>query len=409
MSDGGTNGMIEGTETDRPQDSNEDGSEERTVNAGTGGLEARPGQVTARDRELLALLSMARYLTTAQANALVRPGRDESVGRRRLFTLAGLAPRARGRARRAPPVLFAPPYVRRLVFRRTTGERVDLWALTRRGEALAAEVLGREFRVERRDVSEPFREHWAVLTDLLVGLAAPLLARGVRARALPFQWDPSEATDLPWREYDAEAGKVRERLMVPDAVLALPGARRRYLVECEMGTHSIVAASDEKAGATLHKVERYDEFFAGFEDSASRVTFYEKAFPDGWPAEVLFLVRTDGRRERVNAALAHWRAGRGKCAVSARAVTMDDALRELGVAVGAAPPAALSSPPAEGVARLAPDDFDALRRFYQEALRALGSAGQPLPEALRATALRARAVLSREGQPPASATGGEGR
>ena len=82
--------------------------------------------VTARDRELLVLKSMARYLTTGQANALVRPGRDESVGRRRLFTLAGLAPRARGRARRAPPTLFAPPYVRRLHFRPTTGERVDL-------------------------------------------------------------------------------------------------------------------------------------------------------------------------------------------------------------------------------------------------------------------------------------------
>src|SRR5436190_1587154 len=110
-------------------------------------------------------------------------GRDESVGRRRLFTLAGLAPRARGRARCAPPALFAPPYVRRLRFRRTMGERVDLWALTREGEALAAEVLGREVRVERRDVAEPFREHWAALTDLFVGLAAPLLARGARARA----------------------------------------------------------------------------------------------------------------------------------------------------------------------------------------------------------------------------------
>jgi len=82
-----------------------------------------------------------------------------------------------------------------------------MWALTRPGEALAAEVLGREARVERRDVSEPFREHWAVLTNLFVGLVAPLLARGVRARALPLVWDPSESTDLPWREYDAEAGR----------------------------------------------------------------------------------------------------------------------------------------------------------------------------------------------------------
>src|SRR5688572_1194671 len=122
---------------------------------GTDGAGRRSGArclVTAKDRELLALMSMARYLTTAQGNALVRPGKHESVGRRRLFTLAGLAPRARGRARRSPLALFTPPYVRRLQFRRTMGERVDFWALTREGEALAAEVLGRDPRVARRDV-----------------------------------------------------------------------------------------------------------------------------------------------------------------------------------------------------------------------------------------------------------------
>src|SRR5689334_11273362 len=142
----------------------------------TGGGDGARGLVTARDRELMALMAISRYLTTAQANTLVRPGKHESVGRRRLFTLAGLAPRARGRRGGPPPAIFQPPYLRRLRFRRTMGERVDLWALTRQGEALAAEVLGREPHVERQDVSEPFREHWAVLTNLFVGLAAPLLA-----------------------------------------------------------------------------------------------------------------------------------------------------------------------------------------------------------------------------------------
>jgi hypothetical protein len=286
------------------------------------------------------------------------------------------------------------------------GERVDLWALSREGEALAAEVLGREVRVERRDVAEPFREHWAALTDLFVGLAAPLLARGVRASGLPLQWDACEGTDLPWRQYDAEAGKARERLMVPDAVLALPGARRRFLVECEMGTHSIVSASNEKAGATVRKLERYDEFFGGFEDSARRVTFYEKAFPDGWPAEVLFLVRTAGRRERVNAALATWRAGRGRCAASARAVTLDDALREVGSALGVPAPPPPHQREEEGQISLAQDDVEALRRFYQEALLELGAAGRPLPGTLHATALKARAVLSRQSEPQLGA--GEG-
>lgn len=372
-----------------------DEADGRDAKDGRDGLDGARCLVTARDRELMALMSISRYLTTAQANALVRPGKHESVGRRRLFTLAGLAPRARGRRGGPPPALFQPPYLRRLRFRRMTGERMDFWALTRQGEALAAEVLGREPRVERGDVSEPFREHWAVLTDLFVGLAVPLLARGVRACALPLQWDPGEAAELPWRQYDAEAGKVRARAMVPDAVLALPGARRRYLVECEMGTHSIVATSDEKAGATVRKLERYDEFFGGYDDSANRVTFYEKAFPDGWPAEVLFLVRKTTRRDNVNAALARWRAERGRCTVTARAVTLDDALKEICPLLGAPPPEPRTRPEAEDSARLDQDDVEAFRRFYQQALLELRAAGRPLPDELRASALRARAVLSR--------------
>jgi len=116
-------------------------------------------------------------------------------------------------------------------------------------------------------------------------------------------------------------------------------------------------------------------------------------------------VRKEGRRERVNAALAGWRAAHGPCAVSARAVTLEDAVQQLGAVLGATPP------PAQGPAPvpLAPGDLDTLRSFYQAALKELGAAGRPLPEALRATALRARAVLSREGQPPPGAPGGEVR
>src|SRR5262245_56331766 len=101
---------------------------------GAGQVDSGRCLVTSRDRELLVLLSMARYLTTDQANALVRPGKHESVGRRRLFVLAGLAPRRRGTVQHGPLALFDPPYIRRLRFRRTTGERLDWWALTRHGE-----------------------------------------------------------------------------------------------------------------------------------------------------------------------------------------------------------------------------------------------------------------------------------
>jgi hypothetical protein len=290
--------------------------------------------VTANDRALIALLSMTRYLARAQAAALRWPGREASVARRRLLQLAGIG-RARGPGQGRPQRgLFRPPYLRRLWYRRASGECVELWALTRHGEALAAEAAGRPPRVYAGDLSEPVREHWAAMTDLFVSLVVPLMARGVTPAELPIRWDARDSTELPWHQYDMTAGKVRERLMVPDAILEIPGAGRRYLVECEMGSHSIVAASDEKAGATVRKADRYDEFFGGFADVAGKVRFYEQAFPDRWPAEVLFLVCTPSRRASVNAALDRWRTERVRVAVRARAVTVEEASRELGALLG---------------------------------------------------------------------------
>ena len=189
-------------------------------------------KLTERDRDLVCLLAITRYLTTAQANALLRPGRDESVGRQRLFILAGLTPkRQTNRVHRKRPLsVFSPPYIRRLLFRSTAGARVDVWALTNHGYALAEQVLGRERKVHREDVSEMFLAHWTVLTDLFVGLAAPLLARGVKVRDLPFHWDPSDSNYLPWKEYDADNNVVRPRVIVPDAVLEFPGLKRRYFI-----------------------------------------------------------------------------------------------------------------------------------------------------------------------------------
>lgn len=353
--------------------------------------------VTERDRELVALLAITRYLTTNQANALVRPGRDESVGRRRLYSLAGLAPRAR--PEHQPPAVFRPPLLRRLRHRKASGERVDMWALDRRGEALACEVLGREVRTEREDVTEPLREHWAATTDLLVGIAAPLLANGHRVQALPLRWESGHSNPLPWSEYDMEKGKSRARLIVPDATLVMPERKLRVFVECEMGTHSVVATSDEKAGATVRKMQRYEEFLGGYADPVGRRTHYAAAFPDGWRAEVLYLVRTTSRRNTVNAALKRWRAERSSTAAVARVLTLDEA-----IATYAAPTCEREvrnpRPAGKGTTQkpsIASEELALLRQFYQSALIQLGESGRAIPEEFRRTALRARSVLQRIG------------
>jgi hypothetical protein len=286
-----------------------------------------------------------------------------------------------------------PPYLRRLWYRRASGERVEMWALSRHGEALAADLAGRPPRRYAGDVGEPLREHWAALTELFVQLVAPLLARGISPLALPLRWDAQDGTELPWREYDAAAGKVRERLMVPDAVLELPALRQRYLVECEMGSHSIVAASDEKAGATIRKAERYEEFFAGYADASAKVTFYERAFADRWAADVLFLVRTGSRRNSVNSALQQWRADRGNAVVRARALTVEEAAREIGLLLGTGAVGVGREPPSAPNPVLRAEDIEILRRFYQDALLELRAAGRPVSEHLRATARNARAIL----------------
>jgi len=68
------------------------GQSERTNKNGLGSAEGRPqGVITALDKELIALIGIARYLSTRQAHELLRRNTQESASRRRLAALAGLS------------------------------------------------------------------------------------------------------------------------------------------------------------------------------------------------------------------------------------------------------------------------------------------------------------------------------
>jgi hypothetical protein len=138
-------------------------------------------------------------------------------------------------------------------------------------------------------------------------------------------------------EYDQVHGKRRDRLLQPDAVLEVPLARCRFFIELEMGTHAITSANEEKAGATLAKVDRYDQFLHGFAEVAGKETWYAKSFSDRFTAELLFVVKSPKRRDNVNEALAEWRKGRVGPQLAVRALTLSDASRELRDLVGAPP------------------------------------------------------------------------
>jgi hypothetical protein len=212
--------------------------------------------------------------------------------------------------------------VKRVEWYTRTGRRLA-WGLTPVGYAEAATVLETPVDVPRDDISPEFLEHHVLLTDLYVGLLEAWVRRamsatsaeepanrryrGIYARAghPGFRWNSVGERDLPWRQY--QGGEALARLLRPDAILEFPGERRRVFVEAELGTHTVVSASETKTGATMSKVKRYEAYCTQLADVVARRSWYSARFPDGFAPEVLFLVRTEGRARSILEAIEPWR------------------------------------------------------------------------------------------------------
>jgi hypothetical protein len=137
----------------------------------------------------------------------------------------------------------------------------------------------------------------------------------------------------------------------PDALLELVEQRRRLFIECEMGTHTIQPVNDDtKPNSTVSKLARWEAYVGGVCDVATRHTWYQQRFPDGYAPEVLFLVHSERRARNVTAAIDVWRRRSGGARLKARALTLAQALAELLPLVGASVPRqalALVAPQAE--------------------------------------------------------------
>src|SRR5262249_40924000 len=134
-------------------------------------------RLTDRDRQLIGLLAVARYLSTEQLSRLLYASRNVDNMRRRFLRLAGEGSRG-----------FRPAYIRRLFYRTYEGHHLDMWTLTNTGYAVAEIVLGAAIKIPRRDVSVAFREHAIVLNELFVALMMPLGNRYARAKQNEFRW-----------------------------------------------------------------------------------------------------------------------------------------------------------------------------------------------------------------------------
>jgi hypothetical protein len=323
--------------------------------------------LNAKDRTLLALLASCRYLTTSQVQKALGGPRDVRTLENRLRAMAGDT-----RNVKLPDV--GTVVLRRLRFRGFDGAPLVLWTPTQTGYLVASRELGREVKVPRVDIGASFAEHAVALTDLLVALAAPYMAGRTAVRDLPFSWDVTEDTHLPWRE-PSDDGRMRDRVLLPDAILELPSARLRLFVECETGTHTLVPVSRDKNQATVRKAERYETFLNGLSDVPNRVTHYARKYPDGWAAEVLFLVPTDGRRVSTEAALATVASAASR--VTFRVCTLEEALAYV-QGLLPAPPDATAPRPAPTSLPFSPEEHRTLNAFVVESTAALAQANMAL-------------------------------
>jgi hypothetical protein len=130
--------------------------------------------LTERDRQMVAYLAVAQYLTSRQLQRLAYPGRGVETCQNRLRRLAGLWKTSGARKTKVGvQENFKPAYLRRREFRTFAGEIVEVWALTDAGYLLAEQVLRAAPHVPRADVNAEFLKHAVALNDVLVGLVEP--------------------------------------------------------------------------------------------------------------------------------------------------------------------------------------------------------------------------------------------
>jgi len=229
----------------------------------------------------------------------------------------------------------------------------NVFALTGHGYLVAQEWLGKRLlKVPRHDVSPQFLKHSILLSELFLGLVAQ---DGKHPAKIPqnFRWILGEYLDLPFSEYTDEDRNQRRRLQ-PDAVLEIASQRARFFVELETGSATIW--DQEKLTSTLAKLNRYSEFLTGYAGNVHHgdsSTFYSRAFPDAWPAEVLFVTLSAHRRDSIHAAQKKWKArGEGED-ILVRSMMLQEASLALykkihGCSPGAEPPHPLGTKPSTG-------------------------------------------------------------
>ena len=276
----------------------------------------RNRQLTERDRELCGVLAVCRYLTREQIERLMFPGRSKARSSTRLRQLASSVG-GQGAVLRGD-----------LGYGSAEGW-TTVWALTAEGFEIGSQLLNLKLaRTPKHDVGQSFLKHEVTLNEVFLGLVAQdgktpaKVPRGVR-------WILGEYLDLPFNDFAGAGPTLESRRLQPDAMLEHPAGRRRYFIEYETGSATVRDA--KKSTSTMAKLNRYGTFFrapAGDVFAGERETFYERAFKDSWPAEVLFVTPSEARRDSIAHIIAD-RESSDKYKFAARALTLAEAHRVL--------------------------------------------------------------------------------
>jgi hypothetical protein len=281
-----------------------------------------------RDRHLMGALATVRFLMVEQLKRMFFAERTTMVNlEKRLLQLAGVGKHGVPHA-----------YLRRVPYVSHEGRPKQAWTLTPLGYSVADSVLPSPAKRPNVDIGPLFMKHALAMNELYVKLLeAPLqhavanareAAKGAerpsreftrlkghlyaRAAHPGFRWLASDEVRLPWKQYDLKKNKSYPRHIIPDATLELPASRQRFFLEYESGSQSLVATSDENTGATVAKLDRYEEYLNGFDGSPADGIWYSQQYRDGFSPVVVFLVEPGTRQQSVTRAIAEWkRDGRG--------------------------------------------------------------------------------------------------
>lgn len=272
--------------------------------------------LTERDRALLSYVGIARYASAEQLHRLFFEGRSRKQTYRRLAKLCAPGSRPGEGA-----------CLRRLEFRRREGTGVPVWALTAYGRSLVVPLVPWLRPPAAHDIGARFLEHTLVLNDVLAGLVLRLrVDLAAPLAALPFRWVCEDDSVLRYEVFERSTVSMHPSLLRPDAIIEIPARRRRLFVEAEMGTQSIATAQPGRNGAIVSKLSRYSGFFDGLAAPRhDRDTWYDEAFPDRFEPRLVFLVHSEERLARVNAALKEWLGSNGSTRFQVLVYTFADA------------------------------------------------------------------------------------